>query len=82
MGLETLRSPLCVLQWKKGRVDCADCLSSVYCSAATRALVLRLERYPCRLNHAKGILEARRRTYAGLKPLLVRMARIDDGRAD
>ncbi|OAA67353.1 DNA repair metallo-beta-lactamase [Niveomyces insectorum RCEF 264] len=42
----------------------------VYCSAATRALVLRLERYPCRLNFNKGILEATKRTYKHLKHLL------------
>ncbi|EPE10493.1 artemis protein [Ophiostoma piceae UAMH 11346] len=42
----------------------------VYCSAATRALVLQLEKYPCRINFAKGILEARRRTYKDVKYLL------------
>ncbi|KAI2628507.1 Metallo-hydrolase/oxidoreductase [Hypoxylon sp. NC1633] len=29
----------------------------VYCSAATREILLRLEKYPIRLNHAKGIFE-------------------------
>ncbi|KAI1798803.1 Metallo-hydrolase/oxidoreductase [Daldinia bambusicola] len=29
----------------------------IYCSAATREILLRLEKYPCRLNYAKGILE-------------------------
>ncbi|CAK7564832.1 MAG: hypothetical protein SEPTF4163_002735 [Sporothrix epigloea] len=42
----------------------------VYCSAATRAIVLRLEKYHCRVNFAKGILEARERTYKHLKHLL------------
>ncbi|KAK1463096.1 artemis protein [Colletotrichum melonis] len=42
----------------------------VYCSAATREMLLRLERYPCRINHAKGILEARVQTYKHLKNLL------------
>ncbi|CAK7217797.1 hypothetical protein SBRCBS47491_003292 [Sporothrix bragantina] len=42
----------------------------VYCSAATRAMVLRLEKYPCRINFAKGILEARKQTYKHLKHLL------------
>ncbi|KAL8392126.1 hypothetical protein RB595_002351 [Gaeumannomyces hyphopodioides] len=42
----------------------------VYCSAPTRELLLRLERYPCRINYAKGILEARVQTYKHLKPLL------------
>ncbi|TIC95143.1 Protein artemis [Colletotrichum higginsianum] len=42
----------------------------VYCSAATREMLLRLERYPCRLNYARGILEARVQTYKHLKNLL------------
>ncbi|TEA14653.1 Protein artemis [Colletotrichum sidae] len=42
----------------------------VYCSAATREILLRLERYPCRINYAKGILEARVQTYKHLKNLL------------
>ncbi|GKT57996.1 artemis protein [Colletotrichum tofieldiae] len=42
----------------------------VYCSAATREMLLRLERYPCRVNYAKGILEARVQTYKHLKNLL------------
>ncbi|KAH8126839.1 beta-lactamase-like protein [Trichoderma asperelloides] len=43
----------------------------VYCSAATREILLRLERYPCRINYSKGILEARQQTYKHLskKPL-------------
>lgn len=44
----------------------------MYCSAATREMLLRLERYPCRINHAKGVLEARVQTYKHLKSLLVR----------
>ncbi|ROT36425.1 artemis protein [Sodiomyces alkalinus F11] len=42
----------------------------VYCSAATRQILLRLERYPCRINFAKGILEARVQTFKKLRFLL------------
>ncbi|KAK8131822.1 artemis protein [Apiospora sp. TS-2023a] len=42
----------------------------VYCSAATREILLRLERYPCRINYAKGTLEARKQTYKHLKHIL------------
>ncbi|KAL2135047.1 hypothetical protein VTI74DRAFT_9967 [Chaetomium olivicolor] len=42
----------------------------VYCSAATRQMLLRLERYPCRINYARGILEARIQKYRHLKNLL------------
>ncbi|KAI6081664.1 Metallo-hydrolase/oxidoreductase [Hypoxylon rubiginosum] len=43
----------------------------VYCSAATREILLRLEKYPCRLNYAKGILEdPRLQTYKHLKKVL------------
>ncbi|VBB80101.1 Putative protein of unknown function [Podospora comata] len=42
----------------------------VYCSAATKEMLLRLERFPCRINYAKGILEARVQTYRHLKTLL------------
>ncbi|KAF4595697.1 artemis protein [Ophiocordyceps camponoti-floridani] len=42
----------------------------VYCSAATREMLLRLERYPCRINYAKGILEARQQTYSHLARVL------------
>lgn len=34
-------------------------------------MLLRLERYPCRVNHAKGVLEARVQTYKHLRNLLV-----------
>ncbi|KAM5370941.1 hypothetical protein ACJZ2D_008254 [Fusarium nematophilum] len=43
---------------------------SVYCSAATREILLRLERYPCRVNYAQGILESRQQTYKHLKRVL------------
>lgn len=46
-------------------------LISVYCSAATREILLRLERYPCRINYAKGLLEARQQTYKHLNKVLV-----------
>ncbi|KAF4548451.1 Hypothetical protein D9617_28g065570 [Elsinoe fawcettii] len=42
----------------------------VYCTPATRSLLLRLERYPHRLNFARGILETRKRTYGHLKRVL------------
>ncbi|KAH8711634.1 Protein artemis [Beauveria bassiana] len=42
----------------------------VYCSAATREILLRLERYPCRINYVKGVLEARQQTYKHLSTLL------------
>ncbi|KAH7129977.1 artemis protein [Dactylonectria estremocensis] len=42
----------------------------VYCSAATREILLRLERYPCRINYAKGILEASKQTYKHLAKVL------------
>ncbi|KAK3350041.1 beta-lactamase-like protein [Lasiosphaeria hispida] len=42
----------------------------VYCSAATKEILLRLERFPCRINYAKGILETRLQTYKHLKNLL------------
>ncbi|KAH0489731.1 hypothetical protein TgHK011_010147 [Trichoderma gracile] len=42
----------------------------VYCSAATREILLRLERYPCRINYALGILEARQQTYKHLSKVI------------
>ncbi|KAL7973372.1 beta-lactamase-like protein [Trichoderma sp. SZMC 28014] len=42
----------------------------VYCSAATREILLRLERYPCRINYSKGILEARQQTYKHLSKVI------------
>ncbi|KAK0708267.1 beta-lactamase-like protein [Lasiosphaeris hirsuta] len=42
----------------------------VYCSAATKEILLRLERFPCRINYAKGILEARLQRYKHLRNLL------------
>ena len=36
---------------------------SVYCSAATKELLLRLERYQDRINFAKGVLESRQIRY-------------------
>ena len=42
----------------------------VWCSSATRELLLRIEKYPHRMNFAKGILEARRQHYRHLKNLL------------
>ncbi|KAM3453430.1 hypothetical protein MY3296_003838 [Beauveria thailandica] len=45
-------------------------MRDVYCSAATREILLRLERYPCRVNYAKGVLEARQQTYKHLSTLL------------
>lgn len=42
----------------------------IYCSPATREILLRLEKYPHRMNFAKGILETRKQTYRHLKKLL------------
>ncbi|KAK7975285.1 major facilitator superfamily transporter [Apiospora arundinis] len=42
----------------------------VYCSTATREMLLRLEKYPCRINYASGKLEARKQTYKHLNPIL------------
>ncbi|RMD40128.1 hypothetical protein DV735_g5001, partial [Chaetothyriales sp. CBS 134920] len=42
----------------------------VYCSATTRRLLLRMEKYPCRINFANGILESRSRTYKHLRLVL------------
>jgi hypothetical protein len=61
---------------------CADRSGfSVYCSAATRQILLRLERYPCRINYAKGILEARQQTFKHLHKVLVCSAPLDVPRA-
>lgn len=42
----------------------------VYCSSATRCLLLQLEKYPNRINFARGILESRRQHYKHLKTVL------------
>lgn len=42
----------------------------IYCTVATRQVLLRLEKYPHRMNFAKGILESRKQTYKHLKSLL------------
>ncbi|KAI1099440.1 Metallo-hydrolase/oxidoreductase [Jackrogersella minutella] len=43
----------------------------VYCSGATREILLRLEKYPCRLNYANGIFEdPRMQTYKHLAKVL------------
>ena len=42
----------------------------IYCSPATREVLLKLEKYPHRMNFAKGILESRKQTYRHLKALL------------
>ena len=42
----------------------------IYCSPATRDILLRLEKYPHRMNFAKGILERRTQTCGHLKNLL------------
>ncbi|KAL2007826.1 hypothetical protein VTN00DRAFT_7808 [Thermoascus crustaceus] len=44
--------------------------SFVYCSAATRELLLRIEKYPHRMNFSKGILESRKQHYKHLSKLL------------
>ncbi|ODH33671.1 hypothetical protein ACO22_03289 [Paracoccidioides brasiliensis] len=42
----------------------------IYCSAATREILLRLEKRPHRINFSKGILESRRQHYKHLSKLL------------
>ncbi|ETN45341.1 uncharacterized protein HMPREF1541_09172 [Cyphellophora europaea CBS 101466] len=42
----------------------------VYCSATTRRLLLRIEKYPHRVNFAKGILESRKQHYRHLKTIM------------
>lgn len=42
----------------------------VYCTAATRRILLKMEKYPHRINFSKGILEARKQTYKHLKLIL------------
>ncbi|UJO16386.1 uncharacterized protein CLAFUR5_04662 [Fulvia fulva] len=42
----------------------------IYCSPATREILLRLEKYPHRMNFAKGILESRKQTYKTIGKLL------------
>jgi hypothetical protein len=42
----------------------------VYCSATTKRILLKMEKYPHRTNFAKGILEARKQQYKHLKNLL------------
>ncbi|KAH0522849.1 hypothetical protein TsFJ059_006636 [Trichoderma semiorbis] len=37
---------------------------------STREILLRLERYPCRINYARGILEARQQTYKHLSKVI------------
>ncbi|KAG6031074.1 hypothetical protein E4U41_007711 [Claviceps citrina] len=42
----------------------------VYCSPATREILLRLEKYTCRIDYARGVLEARQQTYKHLRKVL------------
>ena len=42
----------------------------VYCSPTTRQLLLRMEKYPHRMNFMKGVLESRKQTYKHLKLVL------------
>lgn len=42
----------------------------VYCSATTKRILLKMEKYPHRINFAKGILEARKQHYRHLKTIL------------
>lgn len=45
----------------------------VYCSAATRAMLLKLQRKASRINFAQGVLEAEEITYKHQKNRLVRL---------
>ena len=42
----------------------------VYCSAATKRMLLKMEKYPHRIDFSKGILESRKQTYKHLKLIL------------
>jgi hypothetical protein len=42
----------------------------VYCSATTKHILLKMEKYPHRINFAKGILESRKQHYRHLKLVL------------
>ncbi|KAJ2899476.1 hypothetical protein MKZ38_003033 [Zalerion maritima] len=42
----------------------------VYCSPATREMLLRLEKYPARILLAKGVIEARKQTFKHLRNIL------------
>ncbi|EXJ59950.1 hypothetical protein A1O7_04098 [Cladophialophora yegresii CBS 114405] len=42
----------------------------VYCSATTKRILLKMEKYPHRINFAKGVLEARKQHYKHLKNIL------------
>lgn len=44
--------------------------SFIYCTPATREVLLKLEKYPHRVNFAKGVLESRKQTYGHLSKLL------------
>jgi DNA cross-link repair 1C protein len=42
----------------------------IYCSGTTKRILLKMEKYPHRINFAKGILEKRRQHYQHLKTIL------------
>jgi ribonuclease BN (tRNA processing enzyme) len=44
---------------------------SLYCSPATREILLRLEKYPARMDFHRGISQAHKATYKHLKDRLV-----------
>jgi len=48
----------------------ANHVYSVYCSAATKELLIRLERSTNRINFENGILEVRKQDYKALEPRL------------
>lgn len=54
-----------MLEFLSSRETCAD-----MCASGTRDILLRLEKYPHRMNFAKGILETRKQTYRHLRNLL------------
>jgi DNA cross-link repair 1C protein len=75
-GLDSFKAPLFVFRYRY-ETQVLIC-SSVYCSAATKELLLRLERYPHRLNFALGVLESRKQQYKHLKSLLVSVTYFKD----
>lgn len=57
---------------------CTDLLCSVYCSAATRAMLLKLQRRASRINFHQGFLEKAEITYARQDRRLVSLPADDE----
>ena len=72
MGLESLKSPFIYCSLATREVLWSNFLSLLSTNVAVK-LLLRLEKYPHRMNFAKGILESRKVHYKHLRSLLVQM---------